>query len=227
MRVFITGTNTEVGKTYVSCELLRWFQRQSYHTVGLKPIASGCERAPNGLFRNSDAMQLMAAATEKLSYHMINPFSFEPAIAPHIAAAQSAVSLTASNVAAAIEAGLNNSADITLIEGAGGWQLPLNHHEYLSDVIATLKIPVICVVGMTLGCLNHAILTCEAIGRQTQLLGWVANCIDPAMDALQENIISLEQHIKAPCLAVVPYHSDKTSVAPVQFDIDCTHYLVT
>lgn len=227
MNFCITGTNTGVGKTFVSCQLLAWFQQQGYRTLGLKPIASGCERAPNGLLRNSDALQLMSGATEKLPYHIINPFSFEPAIAPHIAADKSGVTLTARDVTTAIRTGLKNSADVTLIEGAGGWQLPLNNHEYLSDVIATLKIPVICVVGMTLGCLNHAILSCEKISSQANLVGWVANCCDPTMRVLDENIKSLEQYLTVPCLGILPYRHDKSTYAPVQFDIDCTHYLVT
>lgn len=189
---FITGTDTGVGKTYISCQLLANANRQGKHTLGLKPLAAGADMTANGL-RNDDALALQAVSTVKLPYGMINPFCFAQPIAPHIAAAQQGVSLTAANIANRIESAITaTNADYIIIEGAGGWRVPVNETETLADVVKRLKVPVILVVGMKLGCMNHALLTAEAIQSDGIVLaGWVANDLGEPMPCLAENIATL------------------------------------
>lgn len=203
--VFITGTNTGVGKTFFSILLIRTLNQLEWQTVGIKPIASGCNKTPLGL-RNNDALQLQQHSFLTFDYSQINPFAFEPPIAPHIAAAQCEESLTVNKLLSACQPVLQSQADIIVVEGIGGWQVPLNHHEMLADFAIALKFPIILVVCMTLGCLNHTILTVQSI-QQSNLpfLGWIANCIDPNMIALQENIETLKKIIAEPCLATIPY----------------------
>lgn len=197
---FITGTDTDVGKTYISLKLLAHFKQHGYSTLAMKPIASGCHHTDEGL-RNEDALLLQAAATNTLPYKDINPFAFEPPIAPHIAAAQTKTSLTKSGVATELKNFLNHPADIHLIEGAGGWLLPLNNTETLADVITELQLNIILVVKMQLGCLNHALLTAQNIrARGLNLAGWVANTIGEPMPYLNENIHTLNHAIAVPQL---------------------------
>ena len=200
---FVTGTDTDVGKTYVSCHLLRAAGIQGKRTLGLKPLAAGAEQTAQGL-RNGDALLLQQAATIKLSYEQVNPFCFAPAIAPHIAAQQSGISLTAANLADSVMAVLNEtSADYVLIEGAGGWCVPINDAETLADVAALLSFPVLLVVGMKLGCLNHALLTAEAICADgLGWAGWVANDLGDPMPHFAENIAALERRLPAPRMRV-------------------------
>lgn len=201
---FIAGTDTDVGKTYVTVELLRYLKERKLSTLAIKPIASGCEKTPEGL-RNADALQLQKHATCKLPYDVVNPLSFEAAVAPHIAARNSVVDKK--ELWSACQPALKNSADICLIEGAGGWLTPLNETETLADAVQLFQCPVILVVGIRLGCLNHALLTTQAILNQgIPLAGWVANCIDPDMLERDNNIALLEKRIPAPCLARVGYN---------------------
>lgn len=205
MRIFVTGTDTDVGKTYISCGLLDAFQQNGLSTIGIKPVASGCDQMEDGL-RNQDALALQAHASLRLPYELINPIAFVPAIAPHIAAAQINYDLSIPNILAKCAAALDTAADIHLIEGAGGWLVPLNQDQTFADLAKALRAKIILVVGMRLGCINHTLLTAEAIkNRGCELLGWVANCIDPEMKHLDDNILTLREHIAAPLLSTVPY----------------------
>ncbi len=211
MHYFVTGTDTDSGKTFVSSAILAAVSKRFAAsdliktTAGFKPIASGCDKTAQGL-RNSDALSLMKNSTKKLAYQTVNPISFEPAIAPHIAARQLGFELSSKVVKQHLNQQMLTAADFCLVEGAGGWHLPLNNHECLSEVVSELKIPVILVVGMKLGCLNHALLTQETIKRDgLKIAGWVANAVDENMAARDENLESLKVIMKAPFLGFVPY----------------------
>ena len=212
---FVAGTDTDVGKTFVSVELLEDFKKQGKTTVAMKPVAAGV----NADGRNEDALELMGAMTAELPYRQVNPVCFEPAIAPHIAAEQVDKRVTAERLAG-FAAGLAMSVnDILLVEGAGGWLCPLNNKETIADFAIRLKAPVILVVGMRLGCLNHALLSVAAIrAAGLPIAGWVANCIDPEMLNLTENIVSLQQRIPAPCLGVVPQCKQKGAETYLNLD---------
>lgn len=201
---FITGTDTNVGKTLIASGLLVAANNMGLTTAALKPVAAGCEKTDAGL-RNSDALLLQSVITEPMAYEQINPIALEAAIAPHIAAQHEKRVLSADRLAGFCRGSLNQ-ANVTLIEGAGGWRVPLNPSETLADLARILRLPVILVVGVRLGCINHALLTVEAIRNDgLTLAGWVANCVDAEMPALQENIQSLAARIPAPCLGVVPW----------------------
>lgn len=201
---FIAGTDTDVGKTTIAAGLLQAAQQNGLSTLGAKPVASGCEMTAKGL-RNADALALIAQSSIKLPYEQINPFAFEPAIAPHLAARELGVELSVQGLLAPMREILAQGADFTLIEGAGGWRVPLSHHANLSDLAVALKLPVILVVGVRLGCINHALLSAEAIARDgLQLAGWVANIIDSRTSRLEENLASLAERLPAPCLGRVP-----------------------
>ena len=220
---FITGTDTDAGKTTISAGLLCAAKQQQHSTLAMKPVASGCEITEQGL-RNSDALALIAQSTVKLPYAQINPYTFAPAIAPHIAADEAGVELCVDNLYQAAQIVLQQRAGFTLIEGAGGWRVPISSTEFLSDFAITLKLPVILVVGVKLGCINHALLTVEAIRSDgLELAGWVANVVDPDCARLSENIEFLKQHISAPCLATVPHLEAATAehVAEYLQSSDC------
>lgn len=198
---FITGTDTDAGKTFVACRLLQHAKQQGQRTLGLKPLAAGADATPAGL-RNADALLLQQASSVTLPYGDINPFCFAEPIAPHIAAQQAGVSLDAATIAAAIQQTLQTANwDYAVVEGAGGWRVPLNDRETLADIARMLQLPVILVVGMKLGCLNHALLSAEAIIRDgLTLAGWVANDLGSPMPQLAKNIATLEQILPAPRL---------------------------
>ncbi len=215
---FIAGTDTDVGKTLVAAGLLVAAKNHGLTTAALKPLAAGCEKTESGL-RNADALLLQSVITQSLMYEQINPIALQSAIAPHIAAQQEKRVLSADRIAGFCRGSLNQ-ADFTLVEGAGGWRVPLNPQETLADVAKILRLPVILVVGIRLGCISHALLTAEAIRNDgLQLAGWVANCIDADMPVLQENIHSLAARIPAPCLGVVPW-LDKAEPASVASAFD-------
>lgn len=204
-RFFIAGTDTDAGKTLVTAGLLTAANRQGLKTIGLKPIAAGCESTAEGL-RNADALQLQQAASVKLSYDQINPVAFEPPIAPHIAAAREGRNVSADRLAAYCRGALMQPADLVLVEGAGGWRVPLNMRESLARLPQLLELDVILVVGMKLGCINHALLTAEAIARDgLRLAGWVANHVDADMACPDENLATLQQLFRAPLLGRVPW----------------------
>ncbi|MNJ54001.1 ATP-dependent dethiobiotin synthetase BioD 1 [compost metagenome] len=173
-------------------------------TLGAKPVASGCSASTKGL-RNDDALALIAQSSIKLPYEQVNPFAFEPAIAPHLAAREAGVTLSVQALLAPMRQILAQGADFTLIEGAGGWRVPLSDQASLSDLAIALQLPVILVVGVRLGCISHALLSAEAIARDgLQLAGWVANIVDPRTSRLEENLASLAERLPAPCLGRVP-----------------------
>jgi len=207
LKLFITGTDTDVGKTYVTKTLLKFYNEQGYQTLGLKPIASGAKMEKGKLY-NDDALTLMKASSlQNVDYDTINPFVFKKPIAPHLAAQKEGIELTLDSVKKEIEKSFNTTkADVTLVEGVGGWAVPLNANELMCDLVSALRLPVILVVGIKLGCLNHAILTTQTIQRSNiPLMGWVANCIAPNTHVIEENIATLQQWIKAPCLATIPF----------------------
>ncbi|HCV41003.1 dethiobiotin synthase [Pseudomonas vlassakiae] len=210
---FIAGTDTDVGKTTIAAGLLHAARLQGLSTLGAKPVASGCSMTAKGL-RNSDAQALIDESSIKLAYEEVNPFAFEPAIAPHVAAREANVALEVTVLAKAMRHVLEQGADFTLIEGAGGWRVPLSNHANLSDLAIALKLPVILVVGVRLGCINHALLSAEAIARDgLQLAGWVANVIEPRTSRLEENLASLAERLPAPCLGRVPKLKQATADA--------------
>jgi dethiobiotin synthetase len=205
--IFVTGTNTGVGKTVATSALLRLARRHGVCCVGLKPIATGGERAfPCGPLRNGDALELQAAGSAPIDYDTVNPFCFEPAIAPHLAAREAGTSLDLPRLVTWLrEAGAD--AELRLVEGVGGWRVPLHPSGFTSDLPEALALDVILVVGLTLGCLNHARLTVEAIerGGRCRLLGWMANEVDASFKRCDDNVSSLSDLIGAAPLARIPH----------------------
>ena len=201
---FVTGTDTEIGKTTIAAGLLHAARLAGLSTAAAKPVASGCEQTAAGL-RNDDALALLGQCSLALDYAEVNPFAFAPAIAPHLAAREAAVELNVARLLPAVQQVLARGADFTLVEGAGGWRVPLAGRETLADLAVTLELPVILVVGVRLGCINHAVLTAEAIARDgLHLAGWVANIVDPQTSRLEENLATLAERLSAPCLGRVP-----------------------
>ncbi|AWF79706.1 dethiobiotin synthase [Microbulbifer sp. A4B17] len=204
---FIAGTDTEVGKTYVSAALLSAAATAGLQTAAVKPVASGCERTDDGL-RNEDALLLTEAMTLEMPYQQVNPFALEPAIAPHIAAAEAGKMLSVSRMAGVCRGVMSAGADLVLIEGAGGWRTPLGPRSFLSQLPRELNLPVVLVVGMQLGCINHALLTVEAIRRDgLQLAGWVANFVRDGMARADENLQTLKSLLPTPLLGTLPFDS--------------------
>lgn len=205
---FIIGTDTNVGKTYIASALIKHFVRAGYQTVGMKPLASGCNLTPQGEWLNDDVLALTAASNVRAPLGLINPYRFAPAIAPHIAAEQAGQLVECTQIAQAYQQ-LSTLADVVVVEGAGGFLVPLNDQQTIADLAVMLNIPIILVVGMRLGCINHALLTVEAIkARGLPLAGWVANLVDPDMPFFAENLASLQQRIAAPCLSVVGWEQE-------------------
>lgn len=200
---FVTGTDTGVGKTAVALGLMHCLQAQGYRVAGMKPVASGCETTPAGL-RNADALQLQRQSSVATDYALVNPYAFAPAIAPHIAAQQAGVRIELDTIQSAYTE-LAAQMDRVVVEGVGGWLVPLNERETLADLACKLELPVILVVGIRLGCLNHALLSAAAIGHAgLQLAGWVANRLPPEADCAGENINALKSRLPAPLLGIVP-----------------------
>ncbi|MNZ51154.1 ATP-dependent dethiobiotin synthetase BioD 1 [compost metagenome] len=210
---FIAGTDTEIGKTTIACGLLHAARLAGMSTAAAKPVASGCEKTATGL-RNSDALGLLGECTLPLRYEQVNPFAFAPAIAPHLAAREVGIKLNVESLAPPVREVLALGADFTLVEGAGGWRVPLAGEENLSDLAIELGLPVILVVGVRLGCINHAVLTAETILRDgLPLAGWVANIVDPATSRIEENLATLAERLPAPCIGRVPRLSNATPAA--------------
>lgn len=202
---FVTGTDTDAGKTLVSCGLLAKAGQQGLITAAMKPVSAGCEKTEEGL-RNGDAVQLIDAMSLALPYDTVNPIAFEPPIAPHIAAMQEDKSLQASRLVGFCRGFTTQRYDFGVIEGAGGWLVPLNPRETIADIAKEIQLPVILVVGMKLGCISHALLTARAIEQDgLRIAGWVANLIDPDMSVYQENLMTLSSLIQAPLLGEVPF----------------------
>lgn len=201
---FVTGTDTGVGKTGVALGLMHRLQAQGCVVAGMKPVASGCAATADGL-RNDDALHLQRQSSLKLDYSLVNPYAFAPPIAPHLAAAQAGVRIETGTIIDAC-ARIAAQVDYTIVEGVGGWLVPLNEQETLADLACGLQLPVILVVGIRIGCLNHALLTVESMAhRGLYLAGWVANCLRPVDVTTEANIAALETRIPAPVLGIVPW----------------------
>jgi dethiobiotin synthetase len=201
---FITGTDTGVGKTWIACLLLEALAREGRRAVGMKPVASGCRETATGL-RNEDAERLLTVSGVAVDYAEVNPYAFAPAMAPHLAAHESGVEIRNEKILESFQR-LRQKAPWLVVEGVGGWMVPLGEHLMMADVARAMRLPVILVVGLRLGCLNHALLTASAIQRESvPVAGWIANQIDPAMTHVDENIAALRERIEAPLLARFPY----------------------
>lgn len=207
--VFLTGTDTAVGKTRTAAALCRALASRGRRIAAMKPVASGCTLTPQGL-RNDDALILQRAMNVAADYSDVNPYAFAPAIAPHIAAREAGVSIDLGLLDRAFER-LQMHSDMVIVEGAGGWLAPLGANFSFADLAARWHMDVVLVVGMRLGCLNHALLTVESIERRgLALRGWVANALDPGFLRLSENVSSLRNRIKAPCLGLLGFAPQET-----------------
>ena len=196
--LFVTGTDTGVGKTRVAVALIHALRAQGLRVAAMKPVAAGSE--PGEL--NDDVRALLQAANVSADLRDVNPYSFAPPIAPHLAAQQAGIRIELPVVVAAC-ARLAAAADVVVVEGAGGWHVPLNEREDMADLAQALGLPVVLVVGLRLGCLNHALLTAESIDRRgLSWAGWVGNAIDPEMAARAANLEALQTRLPAPCLGV-------------------------
>jgi dethiobiotin synthetase len=201
---FVTGTDTGVGKTLVACALLRAYANRGLRAIGMKPVAAGAAR-DGGKLVNDDVIALRAAGSMTASDELVNPYCFAPAVAPHIAAAEAGVAIELDRIAHAYRA-LQGAADRVIVEGVGGFRVPLGSCLDTAQLAAALGLPVVLVVGMRLGCLNHALLTAEAVRASgLTLAGWIANHIDPAMSRADENVAALQERLAAPLIARVPY----------------------
>ncbi len=209
---FVTGTDTDVGKTLIASALLTAASAAGVSTLGLKPVAAGCHDTPDGL-RNDDALALMAASSvTPLHYQEVNPVALPAACSPHIAAREAGRRLTIAQIAGYCRGSMTRRAGLTLVEGAGGWRVPLSDRELLSSLPRELQLPVILVVGVRLGCINVALLTAEAVLRDGLVLaGWVANVLDPDMAFLDDNLATLARLLPAPCLGRVPWLPGQTA----------------
>jgi dethiobiotin synthetase len=209
--VFIAGTETGIGKTHAACTLLHALRAAGHDACGMKPVASGCMETAQGL-RNDDALALQAAGSDAdLPYALINPVALRDPLSPHLAAAHDGVEIALAPLRAAFEQ-LGARHRKVVVEGVGGWLVPLAPGLFAADIAKQWQLPVILVVGLRLGCLSHALLSARAIVADgCRLLGWVGNRVDPAMDAPEENLATLRELLPAPCLGVLPH-----GVAPAQ-----------
>lgn len=212
--MFVTGTDTGVGKTLSSCTLLHALRARGLRAVGMKPLASGCEATPEGL-RNEDALALLAASDPRPAYADVNPFALPEPLAPEIAAREAGVAVSLPPILAA-HARLAAQADAVVVEGVGGWMAPLAGDLMQADLVHALDLPVVLVVGLRLGCLNHAYLSARAIQADgCRLAGWIGTGVDPEMLRIDENRALLAARLPAPCLGWLPWspHPDPGAFA--------------
>lgn len=210
--LFVTGTDTEVGKTLVAAALMHAYRRAGLRVAGMKPVSAGAYETPEG-WRNDDVEALCAAANVAAPLEEINPYMFREPIAPHLAGALEGRAVDTSVIRERFDA-LSRRADAVVVEGAGGFLVPLNDREDFGDLAKLLGLPVVLTVGMRLGCINHALLTREAIlARGLVFGGWVANRIDPQMHAFEGNLETLKTRMRAPLLGVVPWMDDADASA--------------
>lgn len=213
--LFVTSTDTGAGKTLVACALLHALAREGLAVAGYKPVAAGAETSGRGL-RNEDALLLKRFSTARLGYEEVNPAVLEPAIAPHIAANRAGITLAPAALAE-LRQRLIGRADVIITEGAGGWLVPLSDQTDMADLAAAIGDPVLLVVGMRLGCLNHALLTAESIrSRGAKIAGWVANRLDPSMEAFDENLGCLESRLPCPRIGLIPWLQEGDPEARIQ-----------
>ena len=216
--IFVTGTDTGVGKTRVATALLRAFARRGLRAVGMKPVAAGCESI-NGALVSDDVVALTAASNVNLPVDLINPYRFQTAIAPHLAAELAGETISLQRIRDAYVA-LAARADRVVVEAAGGFLVPLNEHEDFGDLARLLELPVLLVVGMRLGCLNHALLTAEAVQRRgLPFAGWVANRLDAQMSAFEQNVHTLRKRLGAPLLGTIPFGVEDAEAAASFLDL--------
>ena len=209
--LFVTGTDTDVGKTRISVALIELLQKQGKRVAAMKPVASGCDLTSDGL-RNDDALQLSQQANVELPYERLNPYAFAPAIAPHIAAEQVDIAIDLAVIKHHFDL-IQQQSDVVVVEGAGGWLVPLNQTETIADLAIELNLPVILVVDIRLGCINHALLTIKAIeSTGLTLQGWVANNFGKNAQSI-DIVEALTQRIVAPCLGCVPVLASTESAA--------------
>ena len=216
MNYFVTGTDTGVGKTLICCALLHSFAVQGQRVAGMKPVATGCDGGGN----NADVKQLRAASNILATYEQINPYSFIHPVAPHVAARNAGVRIDFSRILTSYHK-LTSQADVVIVEGIGGFKVPLNERQDSAELAQQFGLPVILVVGMRLGCLNHALLTANAIEScGLKLAGWVANLLDADMLVLSDNIAALKQRLASPLLGVVEYQAQADArVAAAQLNV--------
>ena len=201
---FITGTDTDVGKTRIALGLINKLNAMGHTTTVMKPLSAGCDSTPDGL-RNDDAVQLIQQASFKPDYDKVNPYAFKPAIAPHLAAEKENTVIDLSRIKNIFDE-LSAQADYIVVEGAGGWKVPINKQQTMAELAEALALPVILVTGMRLGCLNHAILTVESIQHAgIPIAGWIANTLSKDFTELDANIKTLKEHLEIPFLGTVPY----------------------
>lgn len=207
--IFISGTDTEVGKTTCSVALLRQLRQQGYKVAAMKPIASGCEPTESGL-RNADALALMQQASVQLPYELVNPYSFEEPIAPHIAAKNSGCEIRIDTIVDHYQQ-IASQVDVVIVEGVGGWMVPLGNEVSMVDLARALALPTVLVCGIRLGCLNHSLLSARSIEADgIQLCGWIANRLATDTAYAADNISYLQTALKAPYLGTIPYPLDES-----------------
>jgi dethiobiotin synthetase len=208
--VFITGTDTGCGKTEITLGLMHRLQQAGLMVLGMKPVASGAERTAQGL-RNADAQRIQQQSSLALHYEQVNPFAYAPPIAPHLAALEAERPIQLGPILSEYDR-LTELADLVVVEGVGGWRVPLGPRLSLPELVRAMDLPVILVVGLRLGCINHALLTAESIRHAgLELQGWIANQVDPDMSAREANIETLRSRLDAPCLAQVPFLAKPTA----------------
>jgi dethiobiotin synthetase len=205
--VYVTGTDTGIGKTLASCALLHALRGHGLRVAGMKPVASGCERI-DGAWRNADALALQAAGEPGVDYADINPYALEHPLAPELAARDAGIEVTLPPVLAAY-ARLADRADALIVEGVGGWAAPLSSSLMQADLVRALQVPAVLVVGLRLGCLNHALLSARALAAdRIHLAGWIASHVDPAMARVEDNLAMLRERMPAACWGVLPHAPD-------------------
>lgn len=225
--IFITGTDTEIGKTRVACALLNTLSRQKINAVAMKPVASGAEfvESPDSsALQNEDASDLMAASSIKLPYELVNPYVFQTPASPHIAAELDGRRIDVDTIVSSYKK-IESQSEFVIVEGVGGWLAPLNEIQSVADMASALQLPVVLVVGMRLGCLNHALLTAQHIQQSgLQLSGWIANCMDENFSYLEENISMLVNKINAPLIARLDFNDKYFSS---EYDISISELVST
>jgi dethiobiotin synthetase len=212
---FVTGTDTGIGKTLASCTLLHALRARGLRAVGMKPLASGCESMPDGL-RNEDALALQAASDPRPCYDDVNPYALPLPLAPELAARDAGIEVALAPILAA-HARLAAQADVVVVEGVGGWAAPLSATLDQAVLVRALDLPVVLVVGLRLGCLNHAYLSARAIQADgCRLAGWIGTGIDPEMERIDDNRILLAARLPAPCLGWLPWQAapDPAALVP-------------
>lgn len=212
--VYLTGTDTGIGKTLASASLLHALRARGLRAAGMKPVASGCERS-DGAWRNADALALQRAGEPGIAYADINPFALEHPLAPELAARDAGIEVTLEPILAA-HARLAARVDALVVEGVGGWAAPLSARLMQADLVRALRLPVVLVVGLRLGCLNHALLSARAIAADgLHLAGWIGSHVDPAMARVEDNLAMLRARLPAPCWGVLPHapHGEPQALA--------------